>query len=447
MLARGWLAVVLIAATPLCCEVNTNAAGQTEGSETPEDSLMLTPPPVSGQAYPVAGTAETRSNYLRGGLTFSSAYSDSVQSTTTGYPVSDVSYSFWPTIALDQTTTRLHLVLTSSSGFTFYQGMSALNEADQNVGLDVKYRLSPHVTVSFRDSFRRSSNLFNQPDLESLTSVSGAPQALTVAVIPPTADMLSNIGNGGISYQFGPTSMVGASGTFTNLHYPNPAQVPGLYDSSSTGGSAFYSHRLSKRHYIGVQYQYQRYVMFPTGEQDVTQTHTIFVFYTAYLKPTLSLSLSGGPQHSDATQPPLPTSRAWSPAAAASLGWQGRHTSFATSYSRMVSSGGGLLGSFHTTSARATARWQFARTWSAGLAAGYFLYENVTPLSLISTPGGHTVSGTVSVQHQLGEHLSIEAGYTRLYQSYSGIAVIFTAPNTNREFVSISYRFTRLLGR
>jgi len=30
--------------------------------------------------------------------------------------------------------------------------------------------------------------------------------------------------------------MVGANGTFSNLHYPNPAQVPGLYDAATRGG-------------------------------------------------------------------------------------------------------------------------------------------------------------------------------------------------------------------
>ena len=41
----------------------------------------------------------------------------------------------------------------------------------------------------------------------------------------------------------------------------------------------------------------------------------------------------------------------------------------------------------------------------------------------------------------------MEFGYTRLHQSYSGIAVISNAPNTNREFISISYQFTRTAGK
>ena len=112
---------------------------------------MLTPPPVSGQSYPMAPVSQERSNYLRGGVTFSSAYSDNVLGSTaaTRAPVSDVSYSVWPTIALDETTTAAALDgLTYAPGFTFYQRTSARNEADQNASINFQYRLSPHVTFS-----------------------------------------------------------------------------------------------------------------------------------------------------------------------------------------------------------------------------------------------------------------------------------------------------------
>ena len=57
------------------------------------------------------------------------------------------------------------------------------------------------------------------------------------------------------------------------------------------------------------------------------------------------------------------------------------------------------------------------------------------------------VSGTASVQQQFGQHVNVQLGYTRLHQTYSGVAVLATTPNTNREFVSISYQFSRPLGR
>jgi hypothetical protein len=444
MLLRGCIALAFLLTAPVWCQVDTNA---TDANANPQgQSRMLTPPPVNGQAYPTTPSSEARSNYLNAGLTFSTAYSDNVLGGVTPNPISDISYSVWPRIALDETTPRLHSMLTYSPGFTFYQRTSVRNEMDQNVALDFQYRLSPHVTASVRDSFMKSSSVFNQPNLLA-AGVFGSPQAPTLAVIPPVADLLSNTANVELTYQFSATGMIGASGTFTNLHYPNPAEVPGLGDSSSRGGSAFYSHRLSRKHYIGAMYQYSRISAYPVGSPSETQTQTVFAFYTIYLKPNLSLSLSGGPQHADVTQLPLLAFSSWSPAATASLGWQGRHTTFAASYSRIVTGGGGLIGAFHSNSANASAGWQIARTWNVGAAASYGIYKSVTPFFFLANPGGHTVSGTVSLQHQVSEHFNAQLGYTRLHQSFSGISVISANPDTNREFISISYQFTRPLGR
>jgi len=444
MLLRACVFAVL-SAVAVWSQVDTNA---TQANANPQDQArMLTPPPVNGEAYPTVPAAETRSNYLNAGLIFSAAYSDNVLGGITPNPVSDLSYSIWPTLALDETTPRLHSVLTYSPGFTFYQSTSARNEADHNVAIDVQYRLSPHVTASLRDSFQKSSNVFNQPDRLSTGAVYGSPQTPTAAVIVPMADRLTNAANAELTYQFSATGMVGADGTFTNLHYPNPSQVPGLYDSSSRGGSAFYSHRLSRKHYVGVLYQYSHILSYSVGAQSEVQTHTISGFYTIYLKPNLSLSLSGGPQYSDTTQGLLPALRSWAPAATASLGWQGRHTTFAASYSRIVTGGGGLIGAFHSNSANASARWQIARTWNVGLAGNYAIYKTLTPFFFLANPGGHTVSGTVSIQHQISEHFNAELGYTRLHQTFNGISVISANPDTNREYISISYQFTKPLGR
>ena len=288
-------------------------------------------------------TSETRSNYLRGGLMFSTAYDSDATTGTNGQPISDVSYSIFPTISLDQTRSRLHWVLNYAPGFTFYQKTSSLNQADQNLGVNLSYRLSPHVTLNVRDSFQKTSNVLNQPISDLSNPVSGGVTAPNNSIIAPIADTLTNNANVSMTYQFSANGMIGASGTFTNLHYPNEDQVPGLYDSSSRGGSAFYNHRLSKMHYIGATYQYQMFLAYPTVGQSETQTSTIYGFYTIYLKPTFSISFFGGPQYSNTQQAGVPTTTGWSPAGGASMNWQGKLTSFAASYSRSINSGGGLI--------------------------------------------------------------------------------------------------------
>ncbi len=447
--------LVLLAAVPLWAQ-GDNAPAQPVPAVTSSESTdtrMLTPPPVSGQSYPTSLTSEDRSNYLRGGLAFTTAYTDNAVGSITGTPVSDVSYSVAPTVALDETTPRLHFVMTYAPGFTFYQRTSARNEADENASISVEYRLSPHVTFNARDGFQKSSNALNQPDLASAAAVSGGAQEANLSVIAPIADRLSNSGNAGITYQFAANGMVGASGTFTNLHYPDPAEVPGLFDSASQGGSVFYSLRVSKMHYIGVTYQYQRLLSYPAPGTNETQTHAVLLFYTLYPTSRFSISVFGGPQYSetgrqfsDTAATPTPASQSWNPAAGGSLSWQGRLSNLAVSYSHMISGGGGLIGAVRMDSGTASIRQQLSRMLSASVAGGYAQNDilSATPLFRSS---GHTVSGTALLQQQVGQHLNLQLGYTRLHQDYSAVAVLATTPNTNREFVSISYQFSRPLGR
>jgi len=445
MLLRTCILIVLVLPLRLWSQVDGD--GAETGNDPQMQSRMLIPPPVNGQAYPTIPDSRVRSNYLETGLTFSSAYSDNVLAGSASTPISDTSYSIWPTIALDETMPRLHSVLTYSPGFTFYQRTSARNEMDQNAAADFEYRLSPHVTASLRDSLQKTSSVFNQPDLTSAGFVYGSPQSATVAVIAPLAGQLNNKLNVELTYQFSASDMVGASGMLTDLHYSDPAEVVGLYDSSSRGGSFFYTRRLSARHYLGTSYEYSRIMAYPTGGQSQTETHTLLAFYSFYVKPSLSFSLAGGPQRANSSEFPLFTFGSWSPALAASIGWEGQHTTFAAGFSRMITGGGGLVGAFHSNTANVSARWLLARTWSIGSTASYAMYDTFTPFLAFAEPGGHTAFGTASLQHQLSEHLDLELGYTRLHQDYSAISAISRNPDANREFFSISYQFNRPLGR
>ena len=215
----------------------------------------------------------------------------------------------------------------------------------------------------------------------------------------------------------------------------------------------FYTHRISKMHYIGVTYQYQRLLSYPAPGTNETQTHALVIFYTLYATPRFSISFFGGPQYANIGPQfsatafiPSSASQSWHPEAGASLSWQGRMSSLAVTYSHMISSGGGLIGAVQMDSASASVRQQFSRTFSGSVSGGYDQNDVLGAASLASS-SGHTLSGTASVQKEFGQHMSVQLGYTRLHQDYSTVAVLASTPNTNREFVSISYQFSRPLGR
>ena len=446
--ASACLGILLLMPTAMWSQVDTNAA---EVDTSPGDEVaMQAPPPVSGIAYATAFTSETdkmESNYLRGGLTITGAYSSNVSGSTT--PVGGASYSLWPTLALDKNTSRAHYLFSCSPGFTFYPHTSSLNQANLNAAFAWQYRLSPNMTVSLNEAFQKTSNIFNQPDPLSGTVVSGSAPAPGQAIVPPAADQVTNSATAQITYQLDANSMIGAGGTFASLRFPNPVEVPGLFSSNSAAGSAFYSHRLLDKYYIGATYQYQNIDSYQAGTQNIANTHiqtqTIFFFLSIYLKPALSLSVSAGPQRFTATQWPLPGTQSWSPLMMASIGWRGGRTSLSASYARIVTAAGGLNGAYQSNTASASARWQMTRTWSAGISASYALYNTLTPSFSQTTPGGHTLSGTASVGHPLGEHIRAQAGYSWVQQNYGGPAAISNLPNTNFTFVSISYQFARPL--
>ncbi len=449
------LGLLVFSAIPVWSQVSDTSETSELGALGPggSDDQMKTPPPVSGQSYPTQVTSEERSNYLRGGLAFTTAYTDNVLGSVGRKPVSDVSYSVGPTLALDAARSRLHFVLTYAPGFTFYQRTSSRNEQDQNASFSLLYRLSPHVSFVAQDGFLKTSNVLEQQTFSAAGIVSGGAQEPNFSVIPPLANLLSNSGSLGINYQFAANGMIGATGSFTYLHYPKPVQVPGLFDSNSEAGSAFYSFRFSRRNYIGATYQYQRLIALPSVGKSETQTHALFFFYTIYANSRFSMSLFGGPQYSDTIAPPEPPLlpqgaivRQWTPAAGASLSWQGRLSNIALSYSRVISSGGGLIGAVQMNSATASFRQQISR-YLSGFVSGGYAQNQVLATALAAGNNGHSASGTASLQQQLGPHINLQLGYTRLHQVYSNVAILAATPDTNRESVSISYQFSRPLGR
>jgi len=448
MLTRVCLIVVLLVATSLWSQVVGNGAGIGSTSQAGDEDRMLTPSPVDIQGYSVALGSETRSNYLRTGVAFRSEYNDNFYTGVSGNPVSDMSYSIWPTIALDETTPRLRSMLTYSPSLTFYQHSNTPTQLDQIVRANLQYRMSPHMTLSLQDNLARTSNAFTLLNPASVT-VAGSIQAPTTPLMfaVGSGDLLSNTAAGEFTYQFTASNMVGASGAFNDVHYPNPLRVQGLNDSTYTAGSAFYTRRVLKKHYLGATYLYQKILTYPTAGQGETQTNGALLFYTTHLTSRVSVSVSGGIQHSEYIQVPSLPVQTWSPAGAASIGWQGVHTTFAVAGSRTISGGGGLVGAYHLITANGSVRRQLTRTWSTSISGSYSLSKNVDSSQLLFNPGGHSVAGAAAVHHVLSEHFNVEVGYARIHQSYIGIAAIVNVPDTNRGWISISYQFIRPLGK
>lgn len=441
MLARICLVVCLLAWLPAWCQETT---GKDADKVSEDQSQLQVPPPVSNQAYDTSFEGVEESNYLRGGITFTGAYSSNVYLSTT--PIGDMSYSVWPTLSLDKTTYRTHFTLNYAPGFTMYQRTSSLNQADQNLSSELHYRLSPNLTASVTESFQKMSNVFNQPNPLAATPVSGGVPMGGAAVIPPVANMLTNATTAQLTYQVGESSMIGGSGNYNTLTYPDPEQAPGLYNSRTAGGSFFYSTRIHELNAVGVTYQYQNYLSFQTNLPNTeSKIQTIFFFYTRYLSPNWSVSLSGGPQYYSSTQGTLPTEAAWQPMVMVSMNWRNERNNFAGSYSHTVSGGGGLSGTFDSNAVAASFNRQLSKNWNAAVSASYANYQSLTPLFLFATTNGHSLLGTASLQRTFNSYMAFQFGYSWIQQSYTNLQNPITSPNMNRVFVSLNFTFAKPL--
>ncbi len=448
MITRICLILALLAAVPGWSQT----AGTDEQPDNPvANSGMLTPPPVSGEAYPVATGDEVRNNYINLGIAGQIGYDDNVAAGYSSKPASDTIFSIWPTVTFDKETLQLKEQFNYSPGFSFYEPTTTLNESDQNATANFDYHPSHTSSISLQDSFLRSSTLFSQPFAGGLGDVSGSTPAQVTGVVPPFADRISNAASLQLSDEAQDNLMFGVGAQYGQLDYPDSSQVVGLYNSVSYGGSAFMSIRSAARQYVGGNIQHTRIISYLKGTDSTLQSDNFFAFYTIYLRnsprSTLSLSFTGGPEHYIAMQYPEASVQAWSPAGTVAVGWQAHLSSLSASYSHNVAGGGGLPGAYTEDRLRGLFRRELTHTWAANFSGLYSLNQNLTSSFPSSEPGGHTISFSASAEHTVNRNLKYAFGYDRVDETYTGVGAFANLPGSNHEYFSISYQMTRPLGR
>jgi hypothetical protein len=433
---------VSLCATASWCQVEPSATGGSGvGSD---DSYMKMPAPVSGTFYQSILGAH-RQNWISGGVGTSASYADNVLVNASGHPVSGETYSVYPTIGLQSSTGRTTADLHYNAGFTFYEPQSELNQVTQNLVGDFEYRLSPRTTLSGQDVFTQNSSLFNQPYSLSGATISGSSQSNAPIVIYPYTSQITDSTGLNVGYQFSRNSMIGGGGSYSTFHFTNSSQDTGLYDSSSYGGSGFYSRRMGRGHNIGFQYGYSRSTTDAFSTTTVSQSGS--AFYSWSISRAFSLSLSGGADYITITSPGFPDTSTWAPSGSASLGWQGRRTSVDLAYARAVSTGWGLVGAFTSDTLGISISRPLARRLNGGIGANYADVQNFASFANSQTQAGHSLFGRASLEYVLGEHMSAAVDYSRVHQTYGGIGEISLDPDADRVGVSFSYTFRRPLGR
>jgi hypothetical protein len=406
------------------------------------DDAMVLPAMVSGDSESALFPAEgERSNYLNAGLSFGTAYDDNTLGTATN-PVGDLSFTVAPFVSIEQTRARLRWQADYAPGFTFYRRLSDRNQDDQNLSAGFEYRLTEHMTMRLKDAFLKSSNFLGGL-AQTQQSPFGVLQQSNSTLITPVTNRVSNTGSAEVTYQFGPNSVVGARGISNELLFPDSVQTAGLADSHSQSAEGFLTHRLARIHWVGVTYHFQR--ILTDMNEARNSSHAVLATYTIDFTPTMSLSVFAGPQYSGSSSQLAPASAKWLPAVGMTYNWQTTRSAFTVGAAHRISDGGGLQGAVQLTSFESSFRYEWARRWTLRLGGSYGRNELIQTIGLPLQDLASLI-GLVSVSHQIGEHLSVEAGYVRAHQRALGASVV-SSYDRNRPQITISYSFSRPLGR
>ena len=397
-------------------------------------------------------------NHWQAGIGATGTYDDNLLSLPSPR-IGGLSYLLFSRLGVELSRRRLLFKADYEGGYSLNQRFSAYDEGSHSAKLDLRYRLSPHVTLRVADRFAYTTSFFSQ--IADLNTGTGIIQQPNVGIITPFSRHTDNLATGQLTYQYSAGDMVGVNATSDISSFQAaPAGAPALLNSRSEEGDAFYSHRFTPRNWSGIGYTYQRISFQPAIEN--LNSHSILLYHTIYLKRNVVLGFFAGPEYSQldsqivSTNVTLPyvsvnstavSQDRWSVAGGGSFNWTGPHSSFQASGVRKVSDGGGLLGAVDITNGIAAMRRQVKRNSTVEFNVIYVGSHSLDRGTTTFFGDLKSVSGSLSWEQDVGPHFATVFGYSRDYQEQSASAQPSENVNHNRGWVTVSYRFRRPLGR
>jgi hypothetical protein len=426
--------------------MDTPASEEDASSDLPQIPALL-----GGRGSSLAFPSESeRSNYLRGGVNVGAAYDDNaLLSTSNG--AGNTSYSVFPNVAIEQTLPRLRWSLGYAGGLTVNQRLSNNNQGSHDLNFESQFRLSPHVNLRIAEDFSLTSGVFDGGTGAGVQPGAGGPN---IGLITPLVSKRSSVTVVETNYHFALKDVVGASGSFYDLHYADPKGTQTLVDARTESGSAFWLHRFFRQDWAGLSYGFERFTFDPDGE---TRVHSFMVVDTLSFAGKFTISGFIGPQYSDnhgvvaagAGAGQVSQFSDWSMAGGVDAGWQSKRTSLAVGYSKRVNDGGGILGAVRLQNVHANFRRELFPGWAAAFGVGYGGNKSLTVPFAGAAPLIDTTSVSASLERNIGKSLGLRMGYSRDFQNQSGSSDStqnFDAQR-NRFFVTLSYQWTKPLGR
>ena len=429
----------------LICAVLVPMGWAQEAEIGAADDAPLTPPiTLNGQGPSLAFQSEkSRGSYLSGGVSVTGTYTDNALLSST-HELSNFSTLIQPHLSLSQAMSRLSWDFSLGAGLIVNQNLSESNQASENLNFGLAYRLSPHLSLQLNDAFTNTTGLFSGIGDSPLTPGPGALEQPNTSLIVPLAQRtLANSSGVALSYQTGPNSITGVRGSYSLLNFPDAqqqSQFGSLYDTQTYLGEAFYDYRMTAKQWVGVTVRAQKFKT-ESGFAD-SDVGSLLLFYAVNPTPTVTVSVFAGPEYLD-----IPTfagigrprDHLWTSAEGVTVSWEGERTSTSAGFVRQFNDSGGLSSPLTLVSVNGRLRRQLSPHQNIQLGFAYALND---PVEI--APSLQGFSGSFQFERRFGKNLALTAGYTRSQQE---VPASRNTVGTNQSWVSLSYDFTRPLGR
>jgi hypothetical protein len=429
------------------------AGMQGDGTEDTSGSLPQIPALLGGTGISSNFISELeRSNYLRGGVNVGAVYDSNPLLLSSGVE-SNTSESIFPNIKIEESSSRMRWTLGYAGGLTVNQRFTNQDEGSHNLNFDSQYRLSPHVNLRMAENFSITTGFFDAGNGAEVVAGAGGPNA---SLITPLSTQRSSVTTVETNYHFALNDLIGASGSFYDLHFSNVPAGTQLTDTQTASGSAFWLHRIFGPDWGGVSYRFDRITFNPGGGE--TQVHSFLAVDAVSISKRVTLSGFIGPQYSE-NQGLVPgailtiPSSAWSVAGGVEGGWKNQDTSVSAGYSRTISDGGGVLGSVRLQTVHGSFRRQLTPGWAAALTASYGTNQSLTVPFATSASSVNLTSAGVSLERSVGKSIGLRMGYAHDFQEQFGVSALTpTSPlqtlnaSRNRFFFTLSYQWAKPLG-
>lgn len=329
-------------------------------------------------------------------------------------------------------------------GYSISHQLPIYSSRSQQLDSTFQWRPVRRLKLRLRESLLESTNPFDR--LQSVEPAPGSPVINQPnSAILTTARTSSQHAGLDLIYATGPHSIIGASGSFFEVNYKDPASSRAFGGASSTAGQLFYNRKISPRQWVGIDYNVRELTAHAPDSRSLVQN--IFATYSVMLRPHTVLAGFAGPERSTTHEStlsattPVRGSDHW--AGGATYSWSSSRSGIIGSFSRQISDGGGLAGIVRVSSARAQVRHEFVPRWAADLSLSYERNKTLSTATNTLT----YISGACGLSHSLRPDLWIDVRYWWVHESAAGVQPALSAADHNRISISLLYDLKSLLGK